>query len=246
MKPSTNFYTANLVKLLAATLVFIIAANINQTTAAQEPSETQAAAAYSRLPLDPLTTEEKAEAERIARTDPRVREIVAEPGVRLISAEVAAYKSRYAKPGEIAGRFVEVILFGPEREAGARVLVNLARKNVEDVRRVPALEVPMNDDDLKQAFELAIRDAQVQKALGEQARSFRPQITSPESQTLEAPENAVTGLPVRGTRKGDPCMRHRCMQLFFRRGRDFLSEPVVVVDLTAKQVRIEKPHKEGK
>jgi hypothetical protein len=57
MKPSTNFRTASLVKLLAATLVFILAANISQTTSAQESSETQAAAAYSRLPLDPLTTE---------------------------------------------------------------------------------------------------------------------------------------------------------------------------------------------
>jgi len=37
----------------------------------------------------------------------------------------------------------------------------------------------------------------------------------------------------------DPCWKHRCVQLFFRKGDVYLID-TVVVDLTAQQSRVER------
>ncbi len=207
---------------------------------AQESPQREGAATAARGALDSLTRDEESAAERIARSDKRVQELLGERGVRLVSATpVMIKRGESPEKFDVNRREIEVVLFRPEGEVGARVLVNLRQNSVASVQRLAGNQVPLTFDDLNDAFQLALRDPQVQRALGPAARSFRVQ--SQGNATAAAPsENIVTGLPIRSNDPKDPCSKHRCLQLFFRRGTDFLSEPVVTVDLTAKHVSIER------
>jgi hypothetical protein len=62
-----------------------------------------------------------------------------------------------------------------------------------------------------------------------QSQKFEPGVARP--------QNEVTGLPVRSNDPNDPCSKHRCMQLHFRRGTDYLSL-AVDVDITAKHATV--------
>jgi hypothetical protein len=196
--------------------------------------------ASERGALDPLTPDEESAAERIARSDHRVKEIFGEREVRLVSATPVLIKRGEAlEKIDVHQRVIEVVLFSPEPEVGARVLVNLAQNSAANVERLDSRQVPFTPDDLKDAFQLALREPQVQKALGSEAQSFHVQGQRNEPPAT-ASENLVSGLPIRSSDPKDPCSKHRCLQLFFRRGTDFLSEPVVTVDLTAKHVFVER------
>ena len=204
----------------------------------QQEARSQQPPTNERRALDPLTREEQAVAERIARNDGRVKQLLGESGVRLVSARPVLLKPEGGSPEklDLNLRQVEVVLFHPQREVGARVVVNLQRSGVVDVQQLASRQVPMTADDLADATQLALKDAEVLRMLGPAAQSFRPQTADREA----ASENQVSGLPVRSTDPADPCSKHRCMDLHFRRGTDFLSEPVVVVDLTARHVYVER------
>jgi hypothetical protein len=208
------------------------------TYAWAEQSEQMAAS--ERGALDPLTPDEETAAERIARSNNRVKEIFGEREVRLVSATPVLIKRGEAlEKIDVRQRVIEVVLFSPEAEVGARVLVNLAQNSVANIERLDSRQVPFTPDDLRDAFQLALRDPQVQKALGSEAQSFHVQ-GQRNAPPATASENLVSGLPIRSSDPKDPCSKHRCLQLFFRRGTDFLSEPVVIVDLTAKHVSVER------
>jgi len=192
-----------------------------------------------RLPLDPLTPEERARAERAARADKRVKELLGEDNIRLISVELLSMKVDKPSGEARPMRHAEVVLFQAERNAGVRVAVNLEKEAVEDAKRLNGTQVPMNADDLAEAFELAMKNEELLKALGPEAKSYRPQMR-PGELTMETQEYGVTGLRVRGTEPKDPCYSGRCMQLFFRKGNAFLSEPVVTVNLTTRKVSLER------
>lgn len=189
-----------------------------------------------RRALDALNVDEHAVAERLARTDPRVKELLDETGVRVVSVEPVLIKTESPERFDVTQRQVEVVLFHPEREVGARVIVNLQQNKVVTVTKLPGDQVMMTNDDVADAFHLALSDPEVSKALGTEAQRF--QIGNPPSGTR--PENAVEGLPVRSPDPNDPCSKHRCIQLLFRRGNDYLIQ-TVMVDLTAKHVTVEKP-----
>jgi hypothetical protein len=203
-------------------------------------------AASERRALDPLTGDEQAAAERIARSDAKVKELLGETGVRLVSATPVLIKTESPERFDVASRQIEVVLFRPQGEVGARVVVNLQRNAVVEVSRLASDQVPFTNDDLADAFQLAMRDAEVLKALGPEARTFRPRTGPPGPAGTAAPQNTVGGLPVRSPDPNDPCSTHRCLRLTFRRGTDYLSEPIVVVDLTAKHVSVEKRDPNGR
>jgi len=204
-------------------------------TGAETPQET--ADSEQRGALDPLTAEEQGAAERIARNDPRVKQLMGEGAVRLVSAvPVILKQGEGPEKIDVHQRTVEVVLFRPEGEVGARVVVNLHQNQVANVQRLQPQQVPFTSDDLKDAFQLALRTPEVLKALGPEAQSFRPQNPRPEPEAA-VPENEVTGLPVRSSDPKDPCYRHRCLQLLFRHGTDFLSMSVDV-DLTARHATL--------
>jgi len=194
---------------------------------------------FERGALDPLTQEERATAERIARADARVKQLLGEGGVRLVSTTPVIIK-RGDSPEKIDlhQREVEVVLFRPEGEVGARVLVNLRQSSVANLQRLESSQVPFTADDLNDAFQLAMRDTEVLRTLGPEAKSFRVQAERTDSEAARA-EKEVTGLPVRSNDPKDPCYKHRCMQLLFRNGTDYLSM-AVNVDLSAKRVAMER------
>ena len=206
---------------------------------AQEESQTEAPATSEGRALDPLATDERASAERIARSDKRVKELLGEAGIRVVSIEPIVLKLKSPKEMEPTVRSVEVVLFRPGGEVGARAIVDLRQKAVAEVERLKSSQVPMTADDLQDAFQLALRDSEVQKMLGGEAQSFKVQ-GAPGEPNPSSPENLVTGLPLRSTDPKDPCSKHRCLELFFRQGTDFVSGPSVVADLTAKRVYIER------
>ncbi len=205
---------------------------------AQEIARPVAQAQGERRALDPLTADEQAAAERVARNDPKVKELLGETGVRLVSAVAVLIKAESPEKTNLAQREIEVVLFRPQGEVGARVIVNLPQHGVVAVTRLASDQVPFTNDDLADAFQMALRDPEVLKALGPEAQAFRIRTVPPGPAT---PKNVVEGLPVRSSDPNDPCSKHRCLWLMFRRGNDYLSQPSVTVDLTDKRVYVEKP-----
>jgi len=204
----------------------------------EQPSRPEVPA-YEHGALDPLTPEEHAVAERIARNDAKVKQLLGEGAVRLVSiTPVIIKRGDSPEKIDVHQREVEVVLFRPQGEVGARVLVNLRQNNVANLQRLESGQVPFTVDDLNDAFQLALRDAEVERTLGPEAKSFRVQAetTEPGAAPLE---NEVTGLPMRSSDPKDPCYKHRCLQLLFRRGNDYLSL-AVSVDLTAKTVAVDR------
>lgn len=202
--------------------------------------EQRQAASTERAALDPLTPEEEAAAVRIARADSQVKEALTAENVRIISViPVLIKRGESLEKVDLHQREIEVTLFQPRTEVGARVVVNLRQNSVASVQRLSSAQVPFTDDDLKEAFQLALRDEQVLRALGPAAQSFHIQSERPTT-TAVVPENVVSGLPVRSSDPKDPCSRHRCLELFFRRGTDYLNAPVVTVDLSTKRVMVER------
>jgi hypothetical protein len=192
-----------------------------------------------RRALDPLTPDEQNSAVRIAESDNRVRQLLHAQGIRVVSVLPVVTKPESLQNLDYSTRQAEVVLFQPQGEVGARVLVNLHQNEAVNVQPLRSDQVPMTVDDLNDAFQLGIRDSAVQRALGSAAESFRP-LSAMNQVEDSKQENLVTGLPLHSTDPKDPCFKHRCMELFFRRGPDYLSEPIVLVDLTAKHVYVER------
>jgi len=211
--------------------------------AAQQPDRERLAAGYQRRALDDLSPDERAAAERVARSDSRVKELLGEAGVRVVSVTPVLIKTEAPEKTDIAQRQVEVVLFHPQREVGARVIVHLQQNRVAVVNRLASNEVMLTNDDLADAVQLALRDPEVVKSLGAAASTFH--IAGAPTATAVS-QNVVEGLPVRSEEASDPCSKHRCLALLFRRGNDYLIEPSVVVDLTAKHVMIEKRNPQRK
>lgn len=226
-----------IITVIVTALTLVGSSMANGGLAAEQSEQMDAA---QRGAFDPLTPDEESSAERIARSDNRIKEIVGEREVRLVSATPVLIKTGESlEKIDVHQRVIEVVLFRPEGEVGARVLVNLVQNSVANVERLDSRHVPFTRDDLKDAFQLALREPQVQRALGPEAQNFHIQ-GQRNAPSAEASENVVSGLPIRSSDPKDPCSKHRCLQLFFRRGTDFLSEPVVTVDLTAKHVSVER------
>jgi hypothetical protein len=213
------------------------------SSSAQETTRAASQAVQERRALDPLNEDEQGVAVRIARTDGRVKELLGEAGVRVVSVTPVLIKTDSPEKTDVAQRQAEVVLFKPQGEIGARVVVNLRQNAVVAVNRLNSDQVPFTNDDLNDAFQLAMKDAEVLRALGPSAGSFRPRVAAPGA---AAPENSVGGLPVRSPDPNDPCSKHRCLRLTFRRGNDYLSQPIVMVDLTAKHVYVEHRNTDGK
>ena len=214
---------------------------------AQQPGSPRPAATAQPRALDTLQVNERTATERVARADPKVKELVGEAGVRLVSVTPVLLKGESPEKFNVAQRQVEVILFHPGREVGARVIVDLQQNRVVSVTKLSSDQVLMTNDDLEDAWQLALKDAEVVRALGPAAQTFHVSgALSATGTAAAATENVVEGLPVRSEEGSDPCSKHRCLQLLFRRGNDYLMNPVVTVDLTAKHVTVEHAKTERK
>jgi len=192
------------------------------------------------LPLDPLTLEERKLSEQIAREDSKVRELL-ENRSQLVSIALLFLKpdgEQVAVPTKPVAidRHAEV-LFRREDEAGVRAVVNLSKRSVVSAERVTSMELPLTPEDISQAAKLALADAELRTALGEELKSYTAAAEAPGARTKQF---AITGLRLFSKGEDDPCTKHRCVQLMFRRGRDYLSDTTVWVDLTERHVYVER------
>jgi hypothetical protein len=197
------------------------------------------------LPLDPLTATERQLVERIALSDPQIRAILPAPRPRVIYIEPVSLKPD-SRPeiSEAEGpltRHAEALFFDDDAQVGLRVLVDLTQSTVKETASVESSRVPMTGDDLLTAYKIALQDVVVKEALGAnithdlQQRDAQQLIVGAGRERL-----VVRPLPVHGTEENDPCYKHRCLQLFFRRGDAYLTEPIVIVDLTARKTFVER------
>jgi Cu2+-containing amine oxidase len=182
------------------------------------------------LPLDPLTAEELKIAERVAREEPRVTEAIGPGRYKLIYVEFLALKPEDPKqtveapgvPIQI-GRHAEVLFYRYDGDVGIRAVVDLVQQAVRDVTRVDGQAVPVTEEEVTEAGELALHDSTVFQRLGEARREYK-----------------IEGMRILATRENDPCYRHRCVDLLFRRGAQYLVAFPVTVDLTSRDVRVGK------
>jgi Cu2+-containing amine oxidase len=197
------------------------------------------------LPLDPLTPAERKLAEQIARDDSKARELLGNRS-QLVSIALLFLKpddEQEAVPTKPVAidRHVEV-LFRREDEAGVRAVVNLSKRALVAVDRITSMELPLTPEDISQAAKLALADAELRNALGEEFKSYAAAAESPGTR---AQQFAITGLRLFSKGEDDPCTKHRCVQLMFRRGRDYLADTTVWVDLTERHVYVERGKNES-
>jgi len=100
-------------------------------------------------------------------------------------------------------------------------IVDLGRNSIVEVREVPHMPTRLTGEELERARDLALRHAGVHEALGELAKQV-----------------VVEPLVVRTADERDPWFGHRVVRLLFRVGRDYLSHPIVHVDLTTGEVHL--------
>jgi hypothetical protein len=135
----------------------------------------------------------------------------------VISVEFVADKG----PSSQIVRGAEVFLYRPDRDAGVRVLVHLQPAAVVAVVPVPGAQVPLTNDDYQLARELALRSPEVQSRFGRGLQGAKIEMLR------ELPSD-----------QEDPCFRNRCVFLLFRLPEGYASGPRVVVDLSAREVRM--------
>jgi hypothetical protein len=177
-------------------------------------------------PLDPLTQAECARAIRAVFADARTRELVTGRQFDVAYAELLPGKGR----GETPVRQAEVVVSVYDGQpTGVRAVVDLARGTVVDVGRVASTRAqalaapgrpditPISPAEVALARGLAMRDAAFRTRVG----------AAPEEVTVEV-------LPV--TEVDETCPSGRCVELLFRRGREY-STTTAVVDISSRAVR---------
>lgn len=187
---------------------------------ASEPSQ--------RSPLDPLTKEERQRAERAARADARVLELLGSGRQRLISVEFLAVKpedpaqTQQTQDRRIEiGRHAVVLLYRYDGDFGVRSVVDLQQGVVLQAARVRGDEVPISEEEIREAARLALQNREVRGILGPAAERY-----------------VVEGLREFPSDEADPCAQHRCLALQFRLGNLNLAATRVVVDLTTQTVSV--------
>src|SRR5260370_7783085 len=130
--------------------IFALLAVAHQTPA-PPPRPEQAKPQKTRaLPLDPLTEQEKHEAEQVALRDPRVQELLGKGRRKTVSVDLTAIKPSQEEIQAAAagraipmGRYAVVVFFRNEDEAGVRAVVDLAPETVTEVAPLPTHQHPM-------------------------------------------------------------------------------------------------------
>lgn len=174
-------------------------------------------------PFDPLTPEESAAAERIARSDSGVQRLL---GGR--PADVASIQLFVPKPPDDGrplaahvnsmGRSADLVLStleGPH--VGVWVRVDTRTGRVEDVRRLAAnstggsIEVPFAPREVERAGALVLASEEGRRRLGAGTAGW-----------------VLEYRPVGGGDLGEPCFRNRCVAVLFRRDRTYLRSYALV------------------
>jgi hypothetical protein len=170
-----------------------------------------------------LTAEERARAVELAGRALRERNLAAEGPIFVVDADLIRDKVAGSEEGRRGALVTEYRYNG---DLAIITHVDLAEGKVLQVETVPHLPVPLAEEEFKRARQLALDDAVVRGALGSKFDRV----------TVEA-------LVTRPGSQRDPLYGHRLVRLLFKVDRDYLSQPAVLVDLTAGKVLVqpEKP-----
>jgi hypothetical protein len=234
---------------LCGSLIILALPAVAQQTPVPSPRQEPKPEKTRALPLDPLTEQEKHEAEQVALRDSRVQELLEKGRRKTVSVDLTVTKPSQEEIQAAAagrpismGRFAVVVFFRFEGEVGVRAVVDLVRGTVTEVARLSSDQVPMTADDLAEAWQLARRDEEVRRALGPEAERFEVEHTPPKP-GAPPPGFVVRALRVRSSEEKDPCFHNRCLHLLFARGNEYLTQPTVTVDLSAQKVYVQRREK---
>jgi hypothetical protein len=185
--------------------------------------------AFGQRPLDPLSPGEVELAQRVTRADGRVRELLGQRrsvvgAIYFLALKPDTVGDRPATSDPEPIRAAQVLYYVYDGDYGVSGLVDLARSRVLKVERLENQPVPFAAEEISTAQRLALREPRLRQAVG-------PALA----------ESRIEWLGVSAVDERDPCYKHRCVQLLFRRGRAFLMRPIVIVDLTTETVRLEEP-----
>lgn len=233
--PVAGPWTSGPTALVVALTVFATAACAHAQNTTYRPQGEEPAGQSGAL--DPLNDAELAAAERLARDDARVREVL---GAGRIF--VGTVRHRVVKPAREVpaagspdvGRAATVLLYNPDTHRGARAIVDLREEAVTEVAAVPSEDVPSGEEELAAAWEIARTTLAVREVLGSSVERYRP-LASPD--VGDEVDLEVQALPVRHA-AGGPCAEGRCLSLLFRRGDQYLTGVEVVVDVRSRTVEV--------
>ena len=207
--------------VLLPTLLYVFILIFSQQAYAQVPPP-------QVLPLDPLTPEEERVAEAVARADPRVQQLLGSGRQRLIEVAFLALKPEdearteddEGRPIRI-GRHAAAVFIRYEGNLGVNAIVDLQRRLVTQVESQDGDIVPASFEELAEARELALQNKELHHE-------------------LELTKYDVEGMRLLAIEESDPCWKHRCLELLFRRSGFYrVGLPRVIVDLTTQTIRVE-------
>jgi hypothetical protein len=190
-------------------------------------------------PLDPLTPRERVLADSVARSDPRLRDLIGREAPVLVDVGFIAGKPRRAigdGDAEVA-RQAAVQYFLRARNTGVTALVDLATAKVLDVTRVRGADVPLAEEEVTRAARLALADERVRKLFDGRMPEFRLQRAAGEA--TDTASTRIDGIRLMGP-PGDRCAIRRCVALFFRVDNSYVQLGRVVVDLLNDSVMVKE------
>lgn len=183
------------------------------------PADDPTLAAFPPSPV-PLSEDEQQRAVAIAERSAETARLL-EAG-RSVLTEVELIRDKSLEEAARPDRLAMVTHYRYEGDLTIETLVNITAEQVLEVRTAEHRATPLSVGELERARTLAFDDPNVRAALGVPAERIvvEPLLTS-------------AGSP------DDPLFGHRVVRLLFRVGRDYLAQPVILVDLTEERVIIE-------
>jgi hypothetical protein len=170
--------------------------------------------------MDPLTTAEKATAEKLVRADARAEALLG-PNATLASIEFLAMKD--AGKGE-ALRHADLLFARPDTAFGARAIVSLSgTPSIVEFVRVDRRSVPTTDADVQEVWRIALADTAFRARLARDTGGLVPE-----------------ALRIYTEDPSDPCFTGRCFYLIVRQGDFYVSRASVTVDLATRRVLVER------
>ena len=158
-------------------------------------------------------------ARRLAEAAPRAREFLARGRTIYIGTELVREKGPEGE--DVRTPRYLVTHYRYDDDTAVLTFVDVARNAVAEAREVRHLPVRLTTGELERARGLAFADGRVRAELGE----FAGRVT-------------VEPLLVRTADERDPWFGRRVVRLLFRVGPDYLTRPIVYVDLTSGRVQI--------
>jgi hypothetical protein len=162
-----------------------------------------------------------ARARRVAENAPKLKARLIEPRMVFVGVELVRRKSDEGRELEPLYR---VNYYRYADDTAVAALVELGGE-VREVEETPHGPMALSAPELVEARGLALADRNVGRAL----ERFRDRLT-------------IEPLVVRTSDPEDPWFGRRIVRLLFRVGADYLSEPVVFVDLTRREVIVQRAH----